>query len=85
MEIFGWLGTCLFILCYAPQLYHTKQVKSVGDVSIKMWVIQGCAYLSCLMYSLSIQSLPLMFGYSMGFLITVWWLELARQFGGFNK
>jgi len=82
MEWFGWAGTTLFILCYAPQIYKTKKCKSIGGVSLFMWVVQWSAYTSCLIYSIFLQSRPLMFGYAMGWLITAWWLELARQFRG---
>ena len=80
MELFGWLGTCLFIICYMPQIYKTKKTKSVGDVSIGMWLVQWGAYTSCLVYSITLNALPLMFGYAMGWLMTAWWLELARQY-----
>ena len=80
MELFGWLGTCLFIVCYGPQIYTTKKRKSIGGVSVMMWFIQWAAYTSCLIYSIIIQAPPLMFGYAMGWLITAWWLELARQY-----
>lgn len=80
MEWFGWAGTLLFIICYAPQIYKTKKSKSIGGVSVGMWLIQWAAYTCCLVYSIAIKSPPLMFGYAMGWLITAWWLEMARQY-----
>ena len=81
MEYFGWAGTCLFILCYLPQLYTTKKTKNVGGVSLGMWLIQWSAYTCCFIYAVFIFSKPLMFGYAIGWLMTGWWLELARQYG----
>jgi uncharacterized protein with PQ loop repeat len=80
MEYFGWAGTVLFILCYMPQIYSTKISKSVGGVSLLMWLVQWAAYSCCLVYSFSIMAKPLIFGYSMGWLLTAWWLELYRQY-----
>ena len=80
MELFGWIGTILFIICYLPQIYVTKRDRSIGSVSIGMWLIQWSAYTCCLIYAITIMSQPLMFGYAMGWLLTAWWLELARQY-----
>lgn len=80
MELFGWIGTILFMVCYIPQLYRTYQTKQVKDVSLVMWLIQWVAYTSCLVYSIAICNKPFMFGYSIGWLMTSWWLELYRQY-----
>jgi uncharacterized protein with PQ loop repeat len=80
IETFGWLGTALFIICYIPQIWHTYKTKSFDGVSLFMWFVQWAAYSSCLVYSLSLKSKPLMFGYSMGWLMTAWYLELYRQY-----
>ena len=80
MELFGWLGTVLFTLCYCPQIYRTYKTRQVQDVSLGMWLLQWAAYSSCLVYALSIKAQPLIMGYSLGWLFTAWWLELYRQY-----
>lgn len=80
MDIFGWIGSLLFILCYIPQIHKTYLTKEVKDVSLVMWLVQWVAYTSCLLYAIVINSKPLMFGYSMGWLMTAWFLELYRQY-----
>jgi len=80
MEYFGWVGTILFMICYVPQIYTTKKARDVSSMSLPMWLIQWAAYSSCLVYAVSIMSEPLMFGYSMGWLLTAWELDLMRQF-----
>ena len=80
MEIFGWLCSVLFMFCYIPQIYRTYVRKSVGDVSLIMWLVQWTAYTCGIAYSLHIQAIPLLFGYSIGWLMTAWWLELYRQY-----
>jgi len=79
-EIFGWIGTVLFMLCYIPQIAKTYKTKVVTDVSLGMWTIQWIAYTSCLIYAVTIQKTPLIVGYSIGWLMTAWWLELYRQY-----
>ena len=79
-EIFGWIGTVLFTCCYGPQLYRTYLTKQVHDVSLVMWLIQWVAYSSCLVYAISIKAEPMIIGYSLGWLMTAWWLELYRQY-----
>jgi len=85
MEIFGWLCSCLFMICYVPQIMRTYQRKEVGDVSLIMWLVQWVAYTCGILYSFYIQAVPLLFGYSIGWLMTAWWLELYRQFNGRAK
>ena len=80
MDYFGWLGSMLFIFCYVPQIWRTYRLKHVEGVSLGMWLIQWAAYTSCLAYSIAIQAKPLMFGYSIGWLMTAWFLELYRQY-----
>jgi len=77
---FAWIGSCLFILCYIPQIAKSYLTKSVGDVSLVMWLIQWAAYTSCLGYAVYYKLSPLIFGYAMGWLMTAWFLELYRQF-----
>jgi uncharacterized protein with PQ loop repeat len=79
-EIFGWIGTVLFTLCYIPQIYRTYLTKQVNDVSLVMWLIQWVAYTSCLIYAVSIHAMPMIIGYCSGWLMTAWWLELYRQY-----
>jgi uncharacterized protein with PQ loop repeat len=79
-ELFGWVGTILFTICYIPQIYKTYLTKQVHDVSLVMWLIQWVAYTSCLVYAVTIHAAPLIVGYSIGWLMTAWWLELYRQY-----
>lgn len=78
-EVFGWIGTLLFMVCYIPQIVRAYTTKSFNGISVSMWLIQWAAYTSCLVYAITIQSLPLAFGYSIGWLMTAWYLELYRQ------
>lgn len=78
MESFGWIGTVLFMVCYIPQIVKGYTSTLIG-VSLWMWIIQWAAYTSCLVYALFLKSTPLIFGYSMGWLMTAWFLELYRQ------
>jgi uncharacterized protein with PQ loop repeat len=80
MSFFGWVGSALFTLCYGPQIYQTYRTKQVHDVSLVMWLIQWVAYSSCLVYAVSIDAQPMIIGYSLGWLMTAWWLELYRQY-----
>lgn len=79
-EIFGWVGTNLFIACYMPQIWRTYKRHKVGDISLGMWLIQWSAYTSCLVYSFSIGSLPLIYGYLAGWMMTAWYLYLYWRF-----
>lgn len=79
-EIFGWIGTVLFTICYIPQIAKTYRTKDVKDVSLNMWLIQWVAYASCWIYAYSIKAYPMLTGYSLGWLMTAWWLELYRQY-----
>lgn len=80
MELFGWLGTVLFTLCYIPQIYRTYLTKEVKDVSLVMWLIQWAAYTSCLVYAVCIKAQPMIIGYCLGWTMTAWFLELYRQY-----
>jgi len=80
MELFGWIGTVLFTVCYIPQIVHCYLTKSLEGVSLVMWLIQWLAYTSCLIYAVTIQKPPLIVGYSIGWLMTAWYLELYRQY-----
>jgi uncharacterized protein with PQ loop repeat len=79
MDCLAWIGSFLFILCYFPQIFKAYSTNSVGDVSLGMWIIQWVAYTSCLGYAVYYRLPPLIFGYSMGWLMTAWFLELYRQ------
>jgi uncharacterized protein with PQ loop repeat len=81
-ELFGWIGTVLFTICYIPQIVHSYRTKCTQNVSPAMWLIQWVAYTSCLVYAIRIHAAPLMVGYSIGWLMTAWWLELYRQYNG---
>ena len=80
MEILAWIGSCLFIICYIPQIVKAYVKKTVGDVSVGMWLVQWAAYTSCLWYAVYYKLSPLIFGYAMGWLMTAWFLELYRQY-----
>jgi len=84
-ELFGWIGTILFTVCYIPQIYKTYLTKNVHDVSLVMWLIQWAAYTFCWIYAYTIQAIPMLVGYSLGWLMTAWWLELYRQYHKIDK
>lgn len=84
MEIFGWLATLGFALCYWPQIYRTWKLKTVGDISFSGWFIQFLAYLCGLEYGFKLKQLPLIVGYLHGLLCTVILLILYKKYRG-NK
>lgn len=80
MEWAGWISAAAFSACYLPQLWKTWRLKSVEDISVWMWIIQGVAYLSGLMYGAWLDKWPLILNYSLGLLYTYIWLLMWIQF-----
>lgn len=73
-EIFGYISALCFSLCYLPQLWKTWRTKQVADISVLMWIIQGMAYSSGLVYGWYLSSIPLVLNYSLGLVYTSIWL-----------
>lgn len=53
MEIFGWLYTICFAICYIPQIVKTLQTKKVEDISISLFGLSLIGYLSALIYTIN--------------------------------
>lgn len=52
MEIFGWLYTICFAICYIPQIVKTFKIKKVEDISISLFGLSLIGYLSAIIYTL---------------------------------
>jgi len=74
MEWFGWISTIAFSCAYLPQLYWTYRWKKVEDVSVSMWVLQGIAHCTGLVYGVYLGKAPLIIGYTLGLLYVYLWL-----------
>jgi len=64
--IIGFISQLFFAICLIPQPYLCLKNKSVKNVSVVMWVLQGLGYVGGLFYGISIRQLPLIFGSSWG-------------------
>jgi len=53
MEIFGWLYTICFAICYIPQIAKTLKTKKVEDISISLFGLSLIGYLSALIYTIN--------------------------------
>jgi len=82
MEIFGWLATIAFGICYWPQIYHSYKTKSVGDISIASWLLQLGGYFLGIFYGVWLKQNALIFGYLHGFLCSVIFLSLYWKYRG---
>lgn len=51
MEIFGWLYTICFAVCYIPQLVKSFITKKVDDVSLSLFVLSLLGYISAILYA----------------------------------
>lgn len=71
MEIFGYISAILFFVAYLPQLVRTYRRRTVEDISISMWIFTLCAYLSGLVYGISLSKDPLILSYALGTSCTV--------------
>ena len=66
MDIFGYLSAICFFLCYFPQIRKTHRTKSVGDISLGLWLLNWSAYMFGLAYGIGISAIPLILNYSNG-------------------
>ena len=53
MEIFGWLYTICFAICYIPQIVKTFETKKVEDISLSLFGLSLIGYLSALIYTIN--------------------------------
>ena len=53
MELFGWLYTICFAICYIPQIAKTLTTKKVEDISISLFGLSLIGYLSALIYTIN--------------------------------
>lgn len=66
MEIFGWISTVCFNICYLPQLYKIYRTKDVYSINVYMWYLQFIAHLTGLFYAVNITSFPLIINFIFG-------------------
>jgi|TARA_A100000172_G_C3037434_1_gene109008 uncharacterized protein with PQ loop repeat len=50
MDIFGWIYTVAFGVCYIPQIIKTWRTKKVDDVSIGLFQLSIIGYISAALY-----------------------------------
>lgn len=53
MDIFGWLYTICFAICYIPQIVKTFETKKVEDISLSLFGLSLFGYISATIYTLS--------------------------------
>lgn len=53
MEVFGWLYTISFAICYIPQIVKTLQTKKVEDISISLFGLSLIGYISAIIYTIN--------------------------------
>ena len=66
IEAVGWIAALLFFSAYLPQLVRTYQLKSVDDLSPKMWYTLLVAHCCMLFYGAELASDPMIFGSLLG-------------------
>lgn len=60
--LIGFVSQLFFSLCLIPQPYLCLKNKTVKNVSVGMWVMQGLGYIGGLWYGLLIHQAPIIFG-----------------------
>lgn len=81
-NIFAWVSSALFLICFVPQIWKTIRLKKVDDISPWMWYILGGAHLSGLVFSLGTWQPPLMANYGPGLIITSAFLVCYYKYRG---
>ena len=79
-DIFAWVSSALFFVCFLPQIYKTVKLRKVDDISPSMWFLLGGAYLTGLIFSIGTWQPPLMANYGPGLLITITFLGCYYKF-----
>ena len=51
MELFGWLYTICFAICYIPQITKSIKTRKVNDVSISLFTLSLLGYVSGIIYT----------------------------------
>jgi uncharacterized protein with PQ loop repeat len=64
--LFGFLSQLFFAICLIPQPYFCLKNKTVKNVSVGMWFLQGMGYIGGLFYGISIKQIPLILGGTWG-------------------
>ena len=52
MEIFGWMYTICFAICYIPQIAKSIATKKVNDISLSLFGLSLLGYISALVYAI---------------------------------
>lgn len=84
-EVIGYCSALLFFVGYIPQLIRTHRLKSVDDVSLVMWILMAFANITGITYAMSIPSLPLLIGYTLGLYCTVMMLSMFHLYRDPNR
>jgi uncharacterized protein with PQ loop repeat len=56
-QIIGYIGTCLALLAYIPQIYHLVEKKCAAAISLKAFVVWFLATLLLLIHAITIHSI----------------------------
>ncbi len=70
-DIFAWVSSAMFLICFMPQLYTTIRYQNVEGINPWMWVALAVAYGTGLVFSLGTWQPPLMANYGPGLIITL--------------
>ena len=76
----GWLATFFFNISYVPQIYKTWKIKKVDEISIWLWVALVLAYITGLVYTISIHAWPIVVGHGIGFSCVAIYLTLYFKY-----
>ncbi len=61
--ILGWTATCLFTICYIPQILKTWRTKTIDGLSFRLLLISFVANIIALAYATLIVQPPLQIKY----------------------
>jgi len=68
MDLFGWIYTIAFSICYIPQIIKTFKTKKVNDISLSLFTLSVVGYGSALVYCINELNAPfiLIINYTFG-------------------
>ena len=72
IDVIGFLGATLLVVCALPQLFKTLKTKEVDDLSLSFFVMWffGCLFMLIYTLCLPIISYPLIFDYVVSLIIS---------------
>lgn len=68
-QTLGWIATFLFTVCYIPQIVKTIRSKTLGGLSVTLFVIQIIANIDALAYATLINQRPLQIKYTLALIM----------------